>query len=233
MNNRVLIAVVVLAASGIALGAADYFVKERPQSIAMQQLAGSGSTMPTTIASSAPKATSSSSASSVAAVPVPPDTMPGMSSSSTAFVKKGVSTKKKSGVDVAAVLAALQFIPTETSEVSLLKLSAPNANPDTKVLLMNNDRAALFAWIENDDVKTIFSALKQALQEQFSPKLKDLIDETHPQDNGPPVDVLSFTDPAISPEKVLFLRVRTRLYEFHIAEKSQAAVDQLVAALSQ
>ena len=147
-------------------------------------------------------------------------------------VKKGASTKKKSGVDVHATLATLGLTPEKTSEASLLQLTTQGAAVETTVLLLNNDRAALFAWVESDNVKTIFSSLKQALQEQFSPKLVDLIDETRTQDAGPPYDILSFTDPAISAEKVIFIRVRNRLYEFHVAANGQSMIDPLIAALS-
>ena len=102
----------------------------------------------------------------------------------------------------------------------------------TLVLLQKNDRAALFSWVESDNVKTIFSTLKQSLQESFSTKLQNLIDETLTPTDGPPVDVLSFTDPAIAPEKVIFIRVRNRLYEFHVAAKSETAISQLIGALS-
>ena len=148
-------------------------------------------------------------------------------------IKKGVSLKKKSSVDVPSTLASLQFALQQTSDVSLLQRIARGMDVQTVVLLQNNDRAALFSWLESDDVKTVFAQLKQALQEQFSPKLQGLIDETLAPTDGPPVDVLSFFDPAISPEKVIFIRVRNRLYEFHVAARSEAAISLLIAALSQ
>jgi len=148
-------------------------------------------------------------------------------------VKKGVSLKKYTGPVIENVLASLQLIKVETNEASLLQLIAPEGlSVRTNVLLLNNDRAALFSWTESDDVKTLFSALKQALQEQFSPKVQDLIDETSTQENGPPVGILSFFDPAISAEKVVFLRVRTRLYELHFAKEKEGMMNRLIAELS-
>ncbi len=147
-------------------------------------------------------------------------------------VKKGVSTKKKESIDVHAVLADLHFLITPTEEKSLLALTAQGTTVETVVLLEQNDRAALFSWLESPDVKTIFSVLKQSLQEHFSPQLKDLIDEVRTEEGGPPVNVLSFIDPAISPESVIIIRVRNRLYEFHVAERSADAIHQLIGALS-
>ncbi len=216
MRKDIAIVGVVLFALGALFASGDYFFKEHPHQLAMLQerAANGGEEEPTAMQQS-----SSSS-------------QTGASSSASTVVRKGVSTRKKSGVDVNAVLASLQLIPQQSTEASLLELTAQGIGTQTMVLLQNNDRAALFSWIESDDVKMIFSSLKQALQEQFSPKLKELIDETKTQENGPPVDVLSFTDPAISPEKVLFLRVRNRLYEFHIVPKSEEVIEQLIAALS-
>lgn len=195
------------------LAGADYVWKEKPH---LAELAAQNAA---TEAQTAMTESSSSSASS-------------FSSAGNRIVRKGTSTHKNSGVDVQAVLASLQLIAQPTNEASLLKLSAQGVNVQTVVLLSNNDRAALFSWIESDDVKTVFSALKTALQEQFSPKLQNLVDETMAPGNGPPVDVLSFSDPAISPESIVFLRVRNRLYELHIAERGKDAIEQLIAALS-
>lgn len=203
----------VLVLAIVLLAVADYVWKEKPH---LAELAAQNAA---TEAQTAMTESSSSSASS-------------FSSAGNRIVRKGTSTRKNSGVDVQAVLASLQLIAQPTNEASLLKLSAQGVNVQTVVLLSNNDRAALFSWIESDDVKTVFSALKTALQEQFSPKLQNLVDETMAPGNGPPVDVLSFNDPAISPEDVMFLRVRNRLYELHIAEKGKEVIEQLIAALS-
>ncbi len=147
-------------------------------------------------------------------------------------MKKGVSTKKKTSVNVAELLALLQFIPQETQEQSLLSRIAEGMPVETMVLLQNNDRVALFSWLESADAKSVFTALKQAQQEQFSPQLEDLVDETRTSEDGPPVDFLSFTDPAISPEKVIFVRVRNRLYEFHVAGMGSETIDRLIEELS-
>lgn len=174
-----------------------------------------------------PSSTSSSAASSA-----PGDIVTG-TSSSRAVVKKGVSTKKMTGVDVSDVFARLQLVARPTQEASFLQfLSQNQGTVQTVVLLRNNDRAFLFSWLEHSDVKAIFSNLKQALQEQFSAQVTDLVDETRMQDGVPPVDILSFLDPALSEEKILFLRVRNRLYELRIAENGQEMADALVAELS-
>ncbi len=156
-----------------------------------------------------------------------------MSSSGPRVVKKGQSTKKQSNVNVDNVLASLQLVARPTDEASLLALTVNDPSlVKTMALLRNNDRALLFAWAEGDQVKTILSAIKQALQDQFSGKLSGLVDETRTQENGPPYDILSFTDPAISTERIIFLRVRNRLYEIHVAANGADVVDALLAALT-
>ncbi len=132
-----------------------------------------------------------------------------------------------------AVLAKLQLVSKETNEASFILLTVPDrATVKTSVLLRNNDRAFLFSWIESDDVKILFAALKQTLQEQFSGKVTELVDETRSPTNGAPVDYLSFLDPALSAERIVFFRIRNRLYELHVAENGDELLEQLVAELS-
>ncbi len=148
------------------------------------------------------------------------------------FVKKGTSTKKRQSVNVDDVFQRLQLIKKDTTELSLIHLMNDSPAVKTVVLLRNNDRALLFSWIESDEVKDLFSNLKRALQEQFSGQLKDLIDETRTSASGSPIDTLSFIDPAISKEKIVFLRIRNRLYEIHIAKNGEDVLDMLTEELA-
>lgn len=148
-------------------------------------------------------------------------------------VKKGVSTKKASSVNIDDVLGRLQLVAQPTSQASFLLLIAPDKTAvKTAVLLRNNDRAFLLSWMDSDNVKSVFASLKQALQEQFSGKVTDLVDETRTPDNGPLVDYLSFLDPALSAERIVFLRVRTRLYEIHVAKNGEDLLGRLIEEMS-
>lgn len=210
--------IVILIIAGGLFGA-DLIAKELPrvQGINEQEA-------PTGVVSSNPDAPGALSSSAAASE----------TSSKPTVVKKGVSTKKQSGIDVTTTLSSLQLIPEPTNESGFLGFMATGkAVVETHVLIRNNDRAFLFSWIDSNDAKSIFSSLKQELSEQFSGKMTDLIDTTKTGDSGPPVDILSFTDPTLSAERVMFLRVRTRLYEIHIAENGEDMLDSLVAALSQ
>jgi len=203
-------ATVLLALIGTGLAGADYFLKERTRASEVD-------------------------------VEQPIDEMPieGMSSSSAmseskpSIIKKGSSTQKKSGPDPSAIFQSMDLTPEETNEKSLIGLAAAGlAEAESVVLLRDNDRAFFFSHIQSGNVKKILGALKLALQEEFSADLKDLVDETRTPDDGPPVDYLSFLDPAISSERIVFLRVRDRLFELHIAENGQSMIDDLLADLS-
>ena len=236
-GNVVIAGIVILILCG-GLAAADYVLTEGPQMIAMQdptdmlppaELPSSSSS--SSLSSSSSVMTSSSISSSEA--PVIPENSSSTAGSTPGVIKKGVSTKKASGINVEDVLAKLQLVTQETNEASFLLLTAPDKSKvKTYVLLRNNDRAFLFSWMESDDVKSVFAGLKQALQEQFSGKVTDLVDETRSTPGGPPVDYLTFIDPVLSTERIVFLRVRTRLYELHVAENGDAALEQLAAELS-
>ncbi len=221
MRGSTLLTGIVILILCAGLATADYVLSEQPHINATQE----------EVIPPPPPDVQAASSSSVSSSVMSSDAM--ISSSKSDVVKKGVSTKKASNVSVEDILARLQLVPEKTGESGFLLLIAPDRSKvKTSVLLRNNDRAFLLSWIESDDVKTTFATLKQALQEQFSGKVTDLIDETRTSPNGPPVDYLSFMDPALSAEHIVFLRVRTRLYEIRIAENGQDVLEQLVAELS-
>jgi len=102
----------------------------------------------------------------------------------------------------------------------------------THVILKDGDRLALLSWMESPQVKTYFSALKNALLTSFSADVRDLRDETLSGEGKPTVNFLTFIDPAIAPERIVFLRVRERLLELHIVAGKDADVAALLTEFS-
>ncbi len=140
---------------------------------------------------------------------------------------------KMKGADILAVAGAQGFTPVYSTEDFLLaKILPAEAQVSSRVLLLNNDRVTALAWIESPDVQTIFTALRQRLRPSFSPQLQDLIDETQSEPGKPPRDILSFRDPAIHSDRLLFARVRDRLFEFHVTDGKEAQVNGLLDALT-
>jgi len=140
---------------------------------------------------------------------------------------------KKSGLDPIAIALKLNFTAEETDQRSLL--SAVVKDPSfvsTRVLLLNGDRAGLLAWIETPDVKQVFFVLKDSLATLFSPEVRDLLDEIQSPAGKPPRNFLTFLDPALSEERFVFVRVRERLFEFHIAPGKDETMYKLVEALT-
>jgi len=76
-------------------------------------------------------------------------------------------------------------------------------------------------------------ALKEALHTTFSPEMRDLVDEVQTREGRPPRNLLTFLDPAINSERVVFIRVRERLYEFHIAPGRDDSIYDLIESLTQ
>lgn len=151
----------------------------------------------------------------------------------TLFIPTDAGVAKKAGPDVAAVGLKLGFIMTNTNEEFLLQnVLPPNTTLSARVLLRQDDRAGALAWIDSKDVKTIFAKIKQTLRSSFSPELKDLIDETQAEPGKPPRDILSFSDLGVHPDRILIVRVRERLYEFHVTGGKEEVVDGLLNALT-
>ena len=131
----------------------------------------------------------------------------------------------------AATGMAESIAPT-SDDFFLSKILDTHAPLSSNVLLEKNDRIATLAWIDSPDVKETFTRLKEKLRSAFSNQLHDLIDETQSQPGKPPRDILAFRDPAIHTDRLVFARVRQRLYELHVTPGKEAAVDRLVDALT-
>lgn len=145
-------------------------------------------------------------------------------------------TRKQLGPNVLNVLAAQGFTAVDPKkEKSLLEqvIPADVAKIRTVVLLKEGDRAGLFAWTDSPQVKIYFLALKEALHSTFSPQMRNLVDETQEREGKPVRSLLTFLDPAIDSERIVFVRVRERLYEFHVAEGKDDAIFDLMEALTE
>ena len=145
-----------------------------------------------------------------------------------------MGVQRQDGPNVFDVLNAQTIVTETTQEESLIQKIVPSdVALESRVLLKNNDRIAFFSWIETSKVKDYFLALKEALHASFSSDLRDLVDENQQRDGKPVRDVLSFLDPAIHEDRLLFVRVRQRLYEFHVAPGKEQDVQSLMDALTE
>ena len=140
---------------------------------------------------------------------------------------------KQSGVKVDMVATELGFELNETDDPTLLgQVVTGGPSVNAYDVLMNNDRAGSVIWVESSQVKNYYFALKEALLTAFSPDVSDLRDETL-QESGKPVrNLLTFMDPALSEERLVFIRVRERLYEFHVAAGKEDEMTQLIEEIT-
>ncbi len=139
---------------------------------------------------------------------------------------------KRAGPAIPPLLEELGYEAKLQRESNLLEQVTPPDLPIDYRTILQVDRLGTVAWIDTPQSKAVFRDLKQKLLRTFSNKLSSLIDETTQAPDGPVVNRLSFSDPAISPDRFVFLRVRERLYEIHIAPGQEAALDPLLAALA-
>lgn len=143
------------------------------------------------------------------------------------------TVSKRSGASLEEIFQDLNITATDTDQDSLLSRIVGNtASVHTQVLLKDNDRILLFSWVENPNVKEEFQAIKDTLHDAFSPNVSNLKDVTETPSDGPPRNILSFKDPAINDERIIFLRIRQRLYELHVADGKDADAESLLSSLS-
>lgn len=138
---------------------------------------------------------------------------------------------KSSGPAVQSVLTEAGLEITNSAEPTFLSQIVKKGLTSVTVL-KDGDRAGSVTWIESPDVKDSFIALKDGLLESFSAKLHDLKDTTEQNAGHPVRNILRFSDPALSDEPLAFVRVRERLFEFHIAPGSEDAMNALIDALT-
>jgi hypothetical protein len=143
------------------------------------------------------------------------------------------NVSKRSGASLEDVFKDQNIEATDTDQGSLLSRIVGSATSvHTQVLLKDNDRILLFSWVENPEVKEEFQAIKDTLHDAFSANVSNLEDISQTPSDGPPYNLLSFKDPAISDERIIFLRIRQRLYELHVADGKDTDAESLIAALA-
>jgi hypothetical protein len=148
--------------------------------------------------------------------------------------ESSVPTVVETGPDVFEVLNSLGIVTQGTREEGLLEQVVPaEVKVEKRVILKGDDRLGYFAWLESPDVTVYLSAMKDALRSSFSSQMRDLVDEVQNIAGKPTRDVLSFIDPSIHEERILFVRIGTRLYEFHIPEGKEPETQTLMDELTQ
>ncbi|KKW39627.1 MAG: hypothetical protein UY85_C0001G0026 [Candidatus Peribacteria bacterium GW2011_GWB1_54_5] len=147
----------------------------------------------------------------------------------------GGGIRKIEEPNVLEILTVEQFnFADPARERSLLEQIIPSgvATVQAKVLVKDGDRIGLIAWADSPQVKIYLLALKEALHSTFSPEMRDLVDEAQEREGKALRNLLTFLDPAINEERVVFIRIRERLYEFHVAEGKDAVVFDLIETLT-
>lgn len=133
---------------------------------------------------------------------------------------------------VLQTLIARGFTFEKKDDPSFLRQLLPTATVPTYVLLQNGDRAGALSWVNTAQSSQAFQSLKESLLQSFSPALQDLRDETVAEEGKPVRSVLTFFDPALSEERLVFVKSGDTLFEVHITESKRDAVLPLIDELS-
>ena len=144
------------------------------------------------------------------------------------------AVKKRGDINVLQTVTDLGFTTQDTREEALLSAVIQGEGAITKkTVLFKGDRAGLLVWVETPNVKQIFLVLKESLHSLFSAEVRDLLDENQSPPGKAPRNFLTFLDPGISEERIVFVRVRERLYEFRIAPSKADVMYKLIETLTE
>ena len=142
--------------------------------------------------------------------------------------------RKHTGPNVLEVLISHSFTFQEGKENIVLNRVVPDDETvHSRTMLLHEDRAGVIAWVESPLVKKYYLILKEALHTAFTAEVEDLLDETQRREGKPTRNLLTFYDPGLLPERVVFVRVRERLYELHIADGASEAIFDLIEELTE
>lgn len=135
-------------------------------------------------------------------------------------------------IDTVSVVEDLGFEIQENTETFFTERLVGEGQVDSMILLKNGDRAGLVAWTASSDAPKLYSALKEALHETFSPDVHDLVDEIHDNPGEVKRMILTFQDPALSEERLVFIQVRNELFEFHVPIGKEEVMFEAIEALT-
>lgn len=147
-----------------------------------------------------------------------------------------VAAESSSSADAAPAvletLVARGFTFEQKDEPSFLRQLVPSEALPTYVLLQNGDRAGSLVWLQTSESAAVFQSLKESLIQSFSPELQDLRDETVDEPGKPVRSVVTFLDPQLSEERLVFVKTGDTLFEVHVAAAAQDAVLPLIDTLT-
>ena len=156
---------------------------------------------------------------------------PAVGSTTSQATNGGVS--KQGGVNVEEIITANGLEAKESSDPSMIGQVVGTALPiSTHSILKDGDRAGAIIWIQSPDSKMYFFSLKDALLAAFTPAIQDLRDEILTEPGMPIRNILTFSDTGLSEERLTFVRVRERLYEFHTVTGKESVMEPLIEAIT-
>jgi hypothetical protein len=141
-------------------------------------------------------------------------------------------TPKIESIDVKAAAEKHGFTVHDNSERLLLSSIDTATVVQTYSLVYANDRVGSIAFTTSPSVKNEYQTLKEVLHRNFSSQVQDLRDETLREAGEPVRNQLTFYDPGISNDRLVFMRIRDRLYEIRIQPGKEEVLQVLIDDLS-
>jgi hypothetical protein len=129
------------------------------------------------------------------------------------------------------IIAHHGFTSVQTEEAAILPAVLPESTvTQTSVLLRDNDRASFMALGELQKADVYFRALKHVLYENFSSDVTDILDEE--REGKPAFSLLTFMDPSLSEERLVFVLSQEHIFEFHVVDGNEEKIWDLIEDLA-
>jgi len=157
-----------------------------------------------------------------------------LSTGMTGCTSENVQTSDRSTNEDLMVVAQTKgyaFRPVSRKEGSILH-AVSSRQLRSVVLMRDDDRVAAAFWFSDPDAKGLMDMLTAYTFDLLSKDVQRLTDEPIHRNGFAPIDLLAFTDPALSEERMVFAKIRDSLYEFHVSEEKEGWVQGLLLEIA-
>lgn len=124
------------------------------------------------------------------------------------------------------------FVTPAREESSFLQMVGQSKLSRT-TLMKAEDRLASAFWMESTSPEEVMNALTQKAFHAFSSSMENLVDDTLVMDGYEEMDVLAFSDPVLSSERIMIVQIGNTLYEFHYPPAQEPIIQGLLLKLAE
>lgn len=151
-------------------------------------------------------------------------------------------SKDTRNVDLISIARENNFAvaPVSRNEKNHLRGIVPEGSVLRSIVILKKDddlsadldRVASAFWFRSPNADVLFKTLKSQVFDLLTDEVFDLVDETLRHEGYSEIEMLGFSDPGVFEDRIVFVRIRDELYEFHVGEGREEVVNGLILEIA-